>query len=429
MILDFGALVLCLLFSAFFSGTETAFTSLSEAQIQETKNTRGKGGQLVARLTSRPEVLLTTVLVGNNLVNIAGSVMASEITIRLFGSAVLGITTGVLTLIILIFGEVVPKQVAITHNVFWSVHVARVIWILSVVLKPVVWFMSSISRFITGLSRGSEQTGVTHESILYLAKHAETIGMLEAFKFRMVRNVLRFSEVTVNATMTHRTRIFSLDKDISLDEAFTRITETGFSRVPVYDQHPEHIVGVVLLKNLVRRVAAGHKRDALKTIMVEPIFVPENRRMHEMLAQFRRYGLNMAIVLDEYGGVSGLVTVEDVVEEILGEIYDEHEVQEPDKVVPLDDGSYRVSADLPIYVANDALSVRIPQSREAQTIGGYITEQLGRLPTQGESVDTPVGQFFIETMTRKRIVRVRFSPIPGDDEPEDSDSDTLPPSD
>ncbi len=410
MILDFGALGLFLLFSAFFSGTETAFTSLSEAQVQEIKNTKGKRGEYVSALTARPDILLTTVLVGNNLMNIAGSVMASEITIRLFGSAVLGITTGVLTLIVLIFGEVVPKQVAISHNVFWTVHVSRTIWILSIVLKPVVWFMSAISRLITRLSHGSGSGGVTRESILYLAKHAETVGILEAFKFRMVRNVLRFTEVTVSAIMTHRTKMFSLDKDMSLQDAFTRVTEAGYSRVPVYDGHPEHIVGIALLKNLVRKVAAGGDEEPLKTVMVEPIFVPENRRIHEMLAQFRRFGLNIAIVLDEYGGVSGLVTIEDVVEEILGEIYDEHEVQEGDKIVPLNDDNYRLVADLPIYVANDALGVEMPQARDVQTIGGYIAEQLGRLPAQGEHVDTPAGAFLIETMARKRIVSVRFSP-------------------
>jgi putative hemolysin len=410
MVLDFGALGLFLLFSAFFSGTETAFTSLSEAQVQEIKNTQGKRGEYVSALTARPDILLTTVLVGNNLMNIAGSVMASEITIRLFGSAVLGITTGVLTLVVLIFGEVVPKQVAIAHNVFWTVHVSRTIWILSIVLKPVVWFMSAISRLITRLSHGSGSGGVTRESILYLAKHAETVGILEAFKFRMVRNVLRFTEVTVSAIMTHRTKIFSLDKDMSLRDAFTRITEAGYSRVPVYDGHPEHIVGIALLKNLVRKVAAGGDDEPLKTVMVEPIFVPENRRIHEMLAQFRRFGLNVAIVLDEYGGVSGLVTIEDVVEEILGEIYDEHEVQEGDKIVPLNDDNYRLIADLPIYVANDALGVEIPQTRDVQTIGGYIAEQLGRLPAQGEHVETPAGAFLIETMARKRIVSVRFTP-------------------
>jgi CBS domain containing-hemolysin-like protein len=236
----------------------------------------------------------------------------------------------------------------------------------------------------------------------------------------MVRNVLRFTEVTVSAIMTHRTRVFSLDKDIPLREAFTRITEAGFSRVPVYEDHPEHVVGIVLLKNLVRRVAAGGDDDALKTVMVEPIFVPENRRIHEMLAQFRRYGLNIAIVLDEYGGVSGLVTIEDVVEEILGEIYDEHEVQEGDKIVALNEGSYRLVADLPIYVANDALGVEMPQTRDVQTVGGYIAEQLGRLPAQGENVNTPVGEFTIETMARKRIVSVRFTPH-GEDEEQEPD--------
>jgi CBS domain containing-hemolysin-like protein len=247
------------------------------------------------------------------------------------------------------------------------------------------------------------------------------MGILEAFKFRMVRNVLRFTEVTVNAVMTHRTRIFSLDKDTSVETAFTKITDAGFSRIPVYDDHPEHVVGIVLLKDLVRHVAAGGNRDTLKAVMVAPVFVPENRRIHEMLAQFRRSGLNIAIVLDEYGGVAGLVTIEDVVEEILGEIYDEHEVQEGDKVVGIGANLYRLVADLPIYVANDALAVEMPQSRDVQTVGGYIAEQLGRLPSQGETVETPVGEFFIEAMARKRIVSVRFSPRRGDGETQEGD--------
>lgn len=437
MIIDFVALGLFLLFSAFFSGTETAFTSLSEAQVQEIKNTKGKRGRYVSYLTSRPDVLLTTVLVGNNSMNIAGSVMASEITIRLFGSAVLGVTTGVLTLIVLIFGEVVPKQVALVHNVFWTAHVARLIWILSIVLKPVVWFMSAISRLVTRLSHGSSGSSITSESILYLAKHAETVGILEAFRFRMVRNVLRFTEVTVNAVMTHRTRVFSLDKEEPLSAAFTKISAAGFSRVPVYDQHPEHIVGVVILKELARRMVgmgvgtsdatlgneatSASEEDTLKAVMVEPIFVPENRKIDEMLTQFRRFGLNIAVVLDEYGGVSGLVTMEDVVEEILGEIYDEHEVQEDEKILALDDESYRLVADLPIYVANDSLGVEIPHTRDVQTIGGYIAEQLGRLPAQGETVETPAGLFVIETMARKRIVGVKFTPIRSENAEGDED--------
>ena len=470
MLIDFLALGLFLVFSAFFSGTETAFTSLSEAQVQEIKNTKGKGGRYVAYLTSRPDVLLTTVLVGNNLMNIAGSVMASEITIRMFGSAVLGITTGVLTLVVLIFGEVVPKQVALVHNFFWTTHVARLIWILSVLLMPVIWFMSAISRLVTRLSHGGSHGGITRESILYLAKHAETVGILEAFRFRMVRNVLRFTEVNVSAVMTHRTRVFSLDKEEPLSTAFTKITSAGFSRVPIYDGHPEHIVGVVILKELARRMVSAETPSAgagphgaasggadshggasggaaqadrttqgptqetgkstpregtLKRVMVEPIFVPENRKIDDMLSQFRRFGLNIAIVLDEYGGVSGIVTMEDVVEEILGEIYDEHEVQEADKMVAIDDTSYRLEADLPIYVANDRLGVEIPHTRDVQTIGGYIAEQLGRLPAQGETVSTPVGEFIIEAMARKRIVSVRFSPDrshgeggPGPDNPD-----------
>jgi len=409
MILQFILMALFLCLSGFFSGTETAFTSLSEAQIQHIRKKWGKRGALIYHLTSQPGTLLTTVLVGNTLVNIALSVMASELTIRLFGSTVLGITTGILTLLVLVFGEVAPKQLAIVHNERWAVHTVRVITVLSVVLKPINWFIGLAGRLVTRLSGRNTSRGITREGILYLVKHAEDVGILDALKSRMVKNVFRFTEVTVNAVMTHRTKVFSLDKNLTIDEAFPRIVEEGYTRIPVFDEHPEHIVGIVLLMDILRALAGGEQSEPLKRIMVDAIYVPENKKINAMLAQFRREGLNIAIVLDEYGGVSGVVTVEDIIEEILGEIYDEHEVKEREKITPLGENTYLILADIPIYVFNDWMELELPENKDIQTLGGYLADLAGRIPSQNEVIETPVGKFVIDTISRKRIVSVRFA--------------------
>jgi CBS domain containing-hemolysin-like protein len=400
-----GALILL---SSFFSASETAYTSLSVVQIQDIKKRYGKRGMLVEKLTQRPDRLLTTILIGNNLANISASAMASDITIRHFGNEYLGVMTGVLTLVILVFGEVTPKQLAIANNELLTVHTARIISALVVALFPVSWVLSGISRIITRLNGGGKRPRITLESFLHLISHAENIGVLESYRTRILRNVFRFSSVTVQGIMTHRTHVFSLDQDSVMQEVLEQITTRGFSRIPIFDKDPERIVGVVLVKDIMRAISENRMELQLKKIMVPPLFVPENRKINRMLAQFKREKLNMAIVLDEYGGLAGIVTIEDVVEEILGDIYDEHEIRESEKITKTEDGGFLVKGDTPIYVLNDVVNIELPYNRNVQTVGGYLTDYLGRIPAQYETVETAAGRFVVESISRKQILTVRF---------------------
>ncbi|TVR32376.1 MAG: HlyC/CorC family transporter [Spirochaetaceae bacterium] len=397
--------------SGFFSGTETAFTSLSDAQVHYIREKWGRRGELVFRATSSPERLLTIVLIGNNIVNIGASVMASELTIRLFGSAALAATTGILTLLVLIFGEVAPKQLAIVHNEAWTVHTVRFIMLLELLLRPIVWAVSSIAAFITRLTGAASNVGVTREGILYLVKHAEYLGVLENSKSSMVKRVFRFGDVTVQAIMTHRTNVFSLEQDTSIKDALRDVSKQGYTRIPVYDRDPERIVGIAILRDILIQSTEGNGTKRLRDVMVEPIFVPETRKIEEMLTQFRKEGLNISVVLDEYGGVAGIVTLEDVIEEILGEIYDEHEVKQHDPITRLDDGSIRIMADAPIYIVNDLLDTDFPQSRSTKTLGGYLMSRVGHIPAQGDEIETAEGTFRVESLAKRRIISVRFRPL------------------
>ena len=402
--------------SGFFSGTETAFTSLSPAQIHDLRKRHPHGGMIVDRLMRRPARLLTTVLIGNNLVNVAASAVATLLTIRLFGSGYEWAMTAVLTVALLIFGEVTPKQLAIVHNEAWVLATCRLINVLSMVFAPVIWFITMVSNGIARLAGGRSRAEVTSRGIISMVDHAETVGAIEADQGKMVRSVLRFSEVTVSAVMTHRTRVFSVDKNLRLEEAMGPILKSGYSRIPVYEEDPERIVGIVLVRDLMTEFTVHGESSTLREIMVEPIYVPENRRIDQMLTQFRRAKLNMAVVLDEYGGLAGIVTVEDIVEEILGEIYDENEQKEREKITREHENTYLIIADIPIHVLNDALDVEFPHSRNVQSLGGYLADLAGHIPAPGETFETPAGRFEVVTTSRRHIVSVRFHRRPRVDE-------------
>ncbi|HKJ85429.1 MAG TPA: transporter associated domain-containing protein, partial [Spirochaetia bacterium] len=205
-----------------------------------------------------------------------------------------------------------------------------------------------------------------------------------------------------------------------LDSAIETILESGYSRIPVYDEDPERIVGIVLMRDAMSEFAKHEESSTLRQVMVEPIYVPENRRIDQMLAQFRRGKLNMAVVLDEYGGLAGIVTVEDIVEEILGEIYDENEQKEREKITREAKNTYLIIADIPIYVLNDALDIELPHSRNVQSLGGYLADLAGHIPAPGETFETPAGRFEVVTTSRRHIVSVRFHRTPRIDEEESS---------
>jgi len=331
-----------LLLSGFFSGTETAFTSLSLMDIEEIRKKYPRRGELIRTMNQRPDTLLAAVLIGNNLVNIGISVLSTELTIRVFGSTALGVTTGILTLMILIFGEIVPKQLAILYNKKIVLATCQIIYGLIILFTPLIWILGTLSRIIHHLSGGTGRSQLTLDGILHMVKHAETIGLLENYRSRMVKSIFRFNDVTVHAVMTHRTKVFSLPQHLELTEALGSISKAGFSRIPVYGKDPETIVGVVLEKDVIRAVyqeqipideTSPEQSDSpqslkpkyLKDIMLPPIVVPESWKIHRVFGKLKAERLNLAIVLDEYGGLAGIITMEDLVEEIIGELYDENE--------------------------------------------------------------------------------------------------------
>lgn len=356
---------------------------------------------------AHPDRLLSTILIGNNLMNISASALATQITISLFGSAAVGIMTGILTLVMLIFAEITPKQIAIANNEFICIHTARVISLLSHLLAPLIIFIGGFSRIIARIGGGGKTRRLTLDSILQVIRHAENLGILEQYKSRVVKNLFRFSDIPVSAVMTHRTDVVSIDRGTTIEDAVGLVGETGHSRIPVYERHAERIVGVVVSRDLIRHL--NQPRAPVKTIMLEPVFVPEQRRIDQVMNLILKEKLNLAIVLDEYGGLAGIVTLEDIVEEIIGEIYDEHETREGSKIVHLGEGRYRIKADIPLSVINDFLHIPLEtDNNDVHTLGGYLVELLGRIPGRSERVSTPAGEFIVSSIRNNRLIELTW---------------------
>ena len=397
-----------LLVSGAFSGTEVAFTSLSVDQIERLKKEGGKNGRRVADLYERLDVVLTSITIGNNLANLAASALVSALTIRVFGETWLTASTFVLTILVLILGEVTPKQIGILHNERVTLGLAGFLEVFSKVFAPFIWLIRQVSNALARLAGGGSRPRITVEGLAHLVRYAGSAGIVNQLNASILKNVFRSRDVRVGAIMTHRTRVFSLERRRTVREVFPSILESGYSRIPVFDGDPEHIVGILLVKDVARAVAEGNQDAPISRFMVAPVFVPESKNFHQVLSRLRRERLNMAIVLDEYGGVAGLVTVEDLIEEFVGELYDEGEEEEAQPLITVTEDEFIIAGDAPIHVVNDHLDLTFTGEGDAQTIGGLITQEMGRIPEQGETFETAFGVFTVESVGQSHISSLRF---------------------
>ena len=414
MALPFSFLVLLLILSAFFSSVETAFTALSPGQVSALAEKRGKRGLLVKRLSDNPEVLLTTLLIGNNLVNLGASALTTTLTIRLWGNAYVAAATGVLTLAVLVFCEVTPKQIALAANEHLVIRSVRIVWILSWILKPIILGVAAISGLLTRLIAGKKRSGITLENILHHVKAAEGEGVVESFEEEMIRNVFRINDTPVEAIMTHRTELSVINAEATAQTALQTLLESGHSRIPVMEQGDEHVVGTLSLADAAR-AAQKSPSSRVRNLVTPPYLVPGTLKAHELFFRFKKEPIHLAVVLDEYGGLDGVVTREDVMEEIFGELYDEREEKTDQPIISQEDGSWVLQGDADFYDVQDVLGLELEHDNRTHTVGGYLLEQLERIPLEGDALSLPEGTYTVMSIKKKRILSVRFTPAKSED--------------
>lgn len=402
-------LIVLLMMSAFFSASETALMSLSKIRLRHMLEENVKGAERVSRLLKSPSHMLGAILVGNNIVNIASSALATSMAITLFGPVKgIGISTGVMTLLVLIFGEITPKSIASERSEQIALKVAAPVSILMVLLTPVltaIMFVTGLLIKMMGGSPDKDRPFITEEELKTMVTVSHEEGVLEVDEKKMIYNVFEFGDSQVGDVMTPRTDMVMVEKSTEFKEIVDIFKSERFSRIPVYDETPDNIIGLLNVKDLIFYEPL-HNAFKIEDFIREPYFTYEFKMTSELFAEMRSKRAAIAIVLDEYGGTAGMVTLEDLVEEIVGDIqdeYDDHEVS----IEVVQEDEYIVDGSTKIDVVNEMLGLRI-ETEDFDSIGGFIIGEFGRLPEVGERIEHGGVEFVVESIEKNRIEKLRI---------------------
>ena len=399
MLID-QALVLfvLLLLSGFFSSAETALFSISKTKAIHLAKQKGSTYKLIKRMKDDPHRLLSTILIGNNIVNVGAAALATAITIKLIPGYAVGIATGIMTILILIFGEIFPKSIATRNNILIARLVIFPVYWFSILLTPVIIFLNFIPKMTGKIHRKPQ---VTEAELLTFVEVVEEEGEINEEERKLIHNIFEFDDTNASEIMTPRADMFVIDVNHKLK--FEEIVKSGFTRIPVIQGDIDHVVGILNIKDLFRHCATSGEEIDVRELMRKPYFVPENKKLDKLLQQFKRRKQHLAIVVDEHGGVSGLITLEDALEEIVGEIVDETDKFEPN-IVKISAKKWSVLGKSEIDEVNDMIPMNIPDSKEYDTFSGYILEKIGRIPEEKEKIN--LGNFIV-TVNEKHGNRIR----------------------
>jgi putative hemolysin len=397
-----GILLVC---SAFFSGSEAALFSLNTVQVERLRERGGVVGRLIASLLQRPTNLIITFLVGNEIVNVALSVAATSFALLLYGQGGEYVAIVATTMILLLFGEVTPKSLAVRYPERISRLVAWPIQTFSLAITPLRWGLRKLVDGVLGAHAERPISLITATEFKTLVEISEDEGIIDQDERNLIQRVFEFGGHRVSQIMTPRTDIFALEVSEPLAAALPKIKDNRFSRIPVYEGTIDQIVGILYAKDLLPYSRHPELEVKLRDLLHAVFFVPESKQIDELLREFQRNKVHMAIVVDEYGGVSGLVTMEDALEELVGEIVDEFDTEEV-LCRQIDAQTYVVSARLPMDEFNASLGVSIPRE-DADTIGGHVFHLFGKLPKRGESVSAHGLTFTVEHIKGTRILEIR----------------------
>ena len=398
--------------SAFFSGAETSITSTGTGRIHALQE-QGKYHFLRSTfqwLIDDTQEALTVCLIANNVVNISLSALASSVVLQIFGSSALVFIVPVMTVLIVIFGEILPKRAAMVYSENVLIFAAPILRVLAFLITPVAWAMKKCVKgigFLLHLDLGTQQVFVTRDEIEQVVKIGEESGALEANERRMIDGIIDFDETRVHEIMIPRTDMIALEADDTLGIALKLFMEEGHSRVPVYEESPDNIVGILYVKDTLKKLSEGDLTSGIRDLLRKPIFVPETIRTAELLENMRREHIHIAIIVDEYGGVAGIVTMEDILEQIVGEIQDEYDEEAPE-IQKLDDGSYQVQGMMSLENLNDELGTDF-HSDDAETIGGLVLTISGSFPEEGEVFHYEGWTIKVTGLEEHRITLVNLS--------------------
>jgi putative hemolysin len=403
-LMSLGALVLL---SALLTGAEAAYFSLGRARLKRLAEEQGPERGEQAPLLTRPHDLLVTLLVGITLVNIAASALAATMASKLFGPAGLAIAIGAMTVLLVIFGEVLPMTLAVEHPERYATWVSRPVAWLSALLWPVRRILGGVTALTLRLVGSERQQGepeISEEELRTLVDVGAREGVVDRTEREMIHKVFELEDTVIREVMVPRPDMFCLDLATPHADILPLLREQLHSRVPVFEETVDQIVGILYTKDLLPYLRGLPADFDLRAHLHPPYFVPESKRADALLREFQAKKLHLAIVVDEYGGTAGLVTLEDLLEELVGEIRDEFDEEER-LIQKVDPSTYRVSGKLPIDELNAATGLHLP-NESFDTVGGWVLDLFGRVPRRGEKADTDDVTVSVEKVERTRVVEV-----------------------
>ncbi|MEM4782220.1 MAG: hemolysin family protein [Halalkalicoccus sp.] len=406
--LGIAAVLVLIALSGFFSSSEIAMFSLAQHRVDAMVEEGLSGSEMVRSLKADPHRLLVTILVGNNIVNIAMTAITTSLLGLYFGGLTAAvISTFGITAIVLLFGESAPKSYAVENTETWARRIARPLKLAEYVMYPLVVTFDYLTRQVnklTGSTGAIEEPYVTRGEIQQMIETGEREGVLEEDEHEMLKRIFRFTDTIAKEVMTPRLDMTAVSADATIEEAIQTCVQSGHERVPVYDGNLDNVIGIATIRDLVREHNYGDPDLALADLTTPTLHVPESKNVDELLAEMREDRLNMVIVIDEFGTTEGLVTMEDLVEEVVGEILEGGEAAPIEHV---DEGTVVVRGEVNIDEVNEALEIELPEGEEFETIAGFIFNRAGRLVEEGESIAYDDVEITVESVENTRIMKAR----------------------
>lgn len=425
MISQLIVLTILILINAYFAASEIAFISLNDAKIEKQAKEGNKKAKQIEKMLKTPSKFLATIQIGITLAGFLSSAFASEtfadkiapylynmipaISLGVWKSISIIFITIILSFFTLVFGELVPKRLAMKHYEKISFATIGVIRTISIITAPFVKLLTSVTNGISkifGVGENEEET-VTEEEIKMMVDQGEERGTIKEDEKELINNVFEFNDITVSEIMRHRKDIFAVDINISTDELLEELSkeEYRYSRIPVYDETIDEIKGVLYVKDVLKNI--NKKTFKVKNVIKDAYFISQNRLINEVFRELQKNKKQLAIILDEYGGTAGIVTMEDILEELVGDIYDEYDKEESE-YEKIDENTYILSGNMPIFDVNKLLEADIPEG-EFDTISGFLQDKLGRIPEDKEKpiIETEKVTYKIEKSEDKRIIKIK----------------------
>jgi len=398
--------------SGFFSGLEVALVGVRKSKVVQLFNEGKKGSKALYKLKMNPSWMMSSVNLGNNLVNVGASALATSLAIRLFGDDGLGIAVGIMTFLILVFGEITPKTYCNANSTKIALRYSPVLLAFSYVFYPVVKFFEIITRGVVKMTGSSSiPPPITEEEIKGVIDQGLEEKALEKDEMELVHGALKFDDTVIRSVMTPRTKMFTLNAKMLLFEALPQINQRGYSRIPIYGDTSDDIVGFIHVRDVLKELEKDNKMTSLEEIARKPVFASQEKMVSGLLKEMKGRKTHMAIVVDEHGGVEGLVTLEDLLEEIVGEIEDETDLTRQAGFERIDQDTIITNGDIEIDKINEIFKTKVPEGDDYASLNGLLHERLQDIPQEGDKVEVDELRIIVEKVSKNIPKKIRIEKI------------------